>query len=115
MTRAHADRVWGVHNREATLRVCPTADGSSVSNVEYKAIDNCTNPHLALAAIIAAGCTGLGAEQLTLPPACSVDPASLLEEERTQRGLRPLQATLDAMLQAWDSDSGEVKQQDAVC
>ncbi|KAJ9552793.1 hypothetical protein OSB04_016838 [Centaurea solstitialis] len=59
---------WGKENREAPIRTaCPPGvpDGI-VSNFEIKAFDGCANPHLALAAIIAAGIDGLR-RHLSLP------------------------------------------------
>lgn len=52
---------WGKENKEAPLRTaCPPGipDGL-VSNFEFKAIDGCANPYLALSAIIASGIDGL--------------------------------------------------------
>jgi len=50
-----ACRVWGVDNREAPLRLSASA-GAGAQNWEFRALDATANPHLALAAIIAAGC-----------------------------------------------------------
>lgn len=48
-------RVWGVDNREAPLRLCVNA-GRASRNWEFKSLDATANPHLALSALIAAGC-----------------------------------------------------------
>jgi glutamine synthetase len=50
--------IWGWDNREAPLRVTCPGDASSL-NVEYKAFDGSTNPHLALAAMVATGMLGV--------------------------------------------------------
>ena len=42
-------------NKEAPLRLC-TSGGPPTFNFELKALDATANPHLALAAIILAGC-----------------------------------------------------------
>ena len=75
------------------------------SNVEYKAIDNCTNPHLAVAALICAGVLGIK-QRTHLPDECTVDPASLSVEQRHERGILPLKPHLDDLLLAWDADAG---------
>uniref|UniRef100_A0ACD5ZJH8 Uncharacterized protein n=1 Tax=Avena sativa TaxID=4498 RepID=A0ACD5ZJH8_AVESA len=52
---------WGKENKEAPLRTsCPPGMPLDfVSNFEIKSFDGCANPHLGLAAIIAAGIDGL--------------------------------------------------------
>ncbi|CAN1770514.1 Protein fluG [Linum perenne] len=67
-TWSGAYQCWGKENREAPLRTaCPPgiSDGL-VSNFEIKSFDACANPHLGLAAIIAAGIDGLR-RHLVLP------------------------------------------------
>eukprot|EP00186_Timspurckia_oligopyrenoides_P002439 CAMPEP_0182442974 /NCGR_PEP_ID=MMETSP1172-20130603/1824_1 /TAXON_ID=708627 /ORGANISM="Timspurckia oligopyrenoides, Strain CCMP3278" /LENGTH=448 /DNA_ID=CAMNT_0024638095 /DNA_START=59 /DNA_END=1405 /DNA_ORIENTATION=- len=61
---------WGMYNREAAIRVLPRW-----SNFEYKAMDASANPHLALAALCAAGAYGIQ-NKLQLPKPCTTDPAS---------------------------------------
>ncbi|CAN6196302.1 unnamed protein product [Urochloa humidicola] len=52
---------WGKENREAPLRTAcpPGVPLDLVSNFEIKSFDACANPHLGLAAIVAAGIDGL--------------------------------------------------------
>lgn len=60
-TWSGAYQCWGKENREAPLRTsCPPGilDGL-VSNFEIKSFDGCANPHLGLAAVVAAGIDGL--------------------------------------------------------
>jgi glutamine synthetase len=67
-TWSGAYHCWGKENREAPLRTaCPPGipDGL-VSNFEIKSFDGCANPHLGLAAIVAAGIDGLR-RHLSLP------------------------------------------------
>jgi glutamine synthetase len=67
-TWSGAYHCWGKENREAPLRTaCPPGipDGL-VSNFEIKSFDGCANPHLGLAAILAAGIDGLR-RHLSLP------------------------------------------------
>jgi glutamine synthetase len=60
-TWAGAFRCWGFDNREAPVRVAsPYWDREEQSvNVELKSCDSSSNPHLALAATIAAGLDGI--------------------------------------------------------
>ncbi len=51
-------------NKEAPLRLC-TSGGPHTFNFELKALDATANPHLALAAVILAGCE-VRAQQLGL-------------------------------------------------
>ena len=62
-------RVWGVDNREAPLRLCVNA-GRASRNWEVKSLDATANPHLALSALIAAGCAVRA--RLRLTPSCQV-------------------------------------------
>ncbi|KAL7240506.1 hypothetical protein ACSBR2_006203 [Camellia fascicularis] len=59
---------WNKENREAPLRTAcpPGVPNGVVSNFEIKAFDRCANPHVGLAAIIAAGIDGLR-RHLSLP------------------------------------------------
>jgi glutamine synthetase len=52
---------WGKENKEAPLRTAcpPGVPLDLVSNFEIKSFDGCANPHLGLAAIVAAGIDGL--------------------------------------------------------
>ncbi|KAL8223982.1 hypothetical protein R6Q57_019457 [Mikania cordata] len=75
---------WGKENKEAPLRTsCPPGvpDGI-VSNFEIKPIDGCTNPHLALAAVIASGIDGLR-RHLSLPD--PVDDNPDIQRNKIQR------------------------------
>uniref|UniRef100_A0A7N0UV39 GS catalytic domain-containing protein n=1 Tax=Kalanchoe fedtschenkoi TaxID=63787 RepID=A0A7N0UV39_KALFE len=89
---------WGHENREAPLRTaCPPGvpDGV-VSNFEIKSFDACANPHLGLAAIIAAGIDGLR-RNLTLP-----DP---IEENPSTWNLPMLPRSLSESLEALQRDN----------
>ncbi|KAL7181301.1 hypothetical protein ACSBR1_040223 [Camellia fascicularis] len=65
---SEAYQCWGKENREAPLRIAcpPRVPNGVVSNFEIKAFDGCANPHLGLAAIIAAGTDSLR-RHLSLP------------------------------------------------
>ncbi|CAL5329670.1 unnamed protein product [Camellia sinensis] len=68
LTNSAAYQCWGKENREAPLRTAcpPGVQNGVVSDFEIKAFDGCANPHLGLAAIIAAGIDGLR-RHLSLP------------------------------------------------
>lgn len=68
-----AHRVWGVHHKEAALRLCAGADASQ-TNVEVKCMDSTCNPFLAIAAMIVAGMQGVEAK-LRLPTEFKGDPS----------------------------------------
>jgi glutamine synthetase len=67
---------WGKENREAPLRTAcpPGVPLDLVSNFEIKCFDGCANPHLGLAAIVAAGIDGLR-RGLKLPEPMESNPA----------------------------------------
>ncbi|KAL5230331.1 hypothetical protein ABZP36_029107 [Zizania latifolia] len=67
---------WGKENREAPLRTAcpPGVPLDLVSNFEIKCFDACANPHLGLAAIVAAGIDGLR-RGLKLPEPIESNPA----------------------------------------
>jgi glutamine synthetase len=67
---------WGKENREAPLRTAcpPGVPIDLVSNFEIKSFDACANPHLGLAAIVAAGIDGLR-RGLKLPEPIESNPA----------------------------------------
>ncbi|CAN0926201.1 Protein fluG [Linum grandiflorum] len=91
-----AYQCWGKENREAPLRTaCPPgiSDGL-VSNFEIKSFDGCANPHLGLAAIIAAGIDGLR-RHLKLPEPVETNPS--LFEGKLQRLPQSLSESVEAL------------------
>ncbi|WP_207945030.1 glutamine synthetase family protein [Actinomadura rubrisoli] len=102
---AGAFACWGPENREAALRFITGAQGerASAANLEVKCFDGAANPYLALAALLAAGRAGIGAE-LALPEPVEVDPASLTADERSARGIRPLPSSLAESVAAFEAD-----------
>ncbi|MEM6425229.1 MAG: glutamine synthetase family protein [Cyanobacteria bacterium P01_H01_bin.119] len=87
-----AFRAWGYNNREAAVRVPLPASGSP-SQIELKTVDNAANPYLALGCAIAAGLDGIH-HQLPLASPVQVDPGTLSDSERHQRGITRLPITL---------------------
>jgi glutamine synthetase len=85
---------WGHDNREAPVRVPSQFDGleEASTNVELKSADASANPYLAVGGLIAAGLDGLE-RGLEPPDAVEVDPATIDEREREERGIVPLPGT----------------------
>jgi glutamine synthetase len=102
---ASAFAAYGLDNREAAVRIASPVAGaeSATANVELKPVDVTANPYLALAAVLAAGMDGV---ERGLDPGepTTVDPATLSEEERADRNIRPLPSSLDHALNALEND-----------
>jgi glutamine synthetase len=96
---------YGPDNREAAVRLASPVAGSErrTANVELKPVDVTANPYLALAAMLAAGMDGLERNVDPGEPVL-VDPATMSEEERASRGIRPLPASLTEALDALERD-----------
>ena len=96
---------YGPDNREAAIRLASPVAGAepATANVELKPVDVTANPYLALAAVLAAGMDGM---EHGLDPGepTAVDPATLSEEERAERGIYPLPGSLDESLDALEKD-----------
>jgi glutamine synthetase len=96
---------YGPDNREAAVRLASPVAGaeSATANIELKPVDVTANPYLALAAVLAAGMDGM---ERALDPGepATVDPATLSEEERASRGIRPFPGSLDEALDALERD-----------
>ena len=97
---------WGHDNREAPVRVPSVFWGmeEASTNVELKAADASSNPYLAVGGLIAAGLDGLE-RQLEPPEPVEVDPATIDEDEREQRGIVRLPATQQEALDALEADA----------
>ncbi|MEM7044095.1 MAG: glutamine synthetase family protein, partial [Pseudomonadota bacterium] len=90
----------GAQDREAAVRLCPIRDQAKAAeqfNIEVRACDAAASPHLALAAIVHAGASGIEAG-LTAPDATAEDLSLLSEPDLTARGLRRLPTSLGAAL-----------------
>jgi glutamine synthetase len=96
---------YGLDNREAAVRLASPVAGaeSATANIEIKPMDVTANPYLALGAVLAAGIDGI---ERGLDPGepTTVDPATLSYEERTERNIQPLPASLDESLDALEGD-----------
>jgi glutamine synthetase len=102
---AGAFTCWGYDNREAPLRVPSLFRGmeEASTNVELKTADASCNPYLAIGGLIAAGLDGLE-RGLEPPEPVNIDPATIPEEERAQRGILRLPATQEEALEALAAD-----------
>ncbi|MGF1501554.1 MAG: glutamine synthetase [Paracoccaceae bacterium] len=92
----------GYRDREASLRICPVTakDPESIArqfNLEYRAADAAASPHLALAAVVHAGCQGIE-EALPTPVPTEEDLSLLSEAALRGKGLVRLPTTLEAAL-----------------
>jgi glutamine synthetase len=101
---------YGPDNREAAVRLASPVAGaeSATANVELKPVDVTANPYLALAAVLAAGMDGMERDLDPGEPT-TVDPATLSDEERDERGIYPLPASLDEALDALEKDDALVE------
>lgn len=92
----------GSQDREAGIRICPVTatnpgDRARQFNVEFRAADAAASPHLALAAVVAAGTLGMEAG-LTAAPSTAEDLSLLAPAELEARGFRRLPSSLGAAL-----------------
>lgn len=97
-TWSGAYQCWGKENREAPLRTaCPPGIPLDlVSNFEIKSFDACANPHLGLAAIVAAGIDGLR-RSLTLPEPTESNPAGYASNSKLKRMPKDLMESVEAL------------------
>jgi glutamine synthetase len=97
--------VYGHDNREAALRIASPfwSNAAGTVNLELKAVDASCNPYLALGGLLAAGLDGIE-RRLDPGEPTEVDPASLSDAERRERGITRLPASLDAALDALEAD-----------
>lgn len=96
---------FGPDNREAAVRIASTFWGNEEKsmNMELKASDSSANPYLALGALVAAGLDGIK-NGWHPGGGIEVDPATLSEQERAERGIVRLPANLEDAMDAMDAD-----------
>lgn len=99
---------FGVQNREAALRICPSPSDEpekrrSGYNIELRVVDGTANPYIALGAMIRAGLEGVK-DGLPLPQAVDRDPADLTDAEREALGIRTLPGSLAEALDLLEAD-----------
>jgi glutamine synthetase len=98
----------GLQDREASLRICPVTakDPHGIArqfNIEYRAADAAASPHLALAAIVHAGCQGIE-ENLSAPQVTEEDLSLLSVEDLAAKGFVRLPETLEDALARFASN-----------
>jgi len=98
----------GAQDREAGIRICPVtatdpADRARQFNVEFRAADAAASPHLALAAVVAAGTLGIDAG-LSAAPSTAEDLSLLSPADLARRGFRRLPGSLGAALDDFLAD-----------
>jgi glutamine synthetase len=97
---ASAFATYGLDNREAAVRLASPVAGreSATANVEIKPVDVTSNSYLA------AGMDGMNRDLDPGEPTM-VDPATLTEDERAARDIRPLPASPDEALDALEGNA----------
>ncbi|MGF0243719.1 glutamine synthetase family protein [Rhodococcus erythropolis] len=96
---------WGLENREAALRFCTESPSNPHgANAEVKIIDPSANPYLATAAVL--GLSQIGIDNAApLPPEIVVNPSTLTEAERDERGVTRVPTDLGEIVQKFNSSS----------
>jgi glutamine synthetase len=97
---------YGFDNREGAIRIPSAFWGREAesTNLEFKPADHSGNPYLALGGLLAAGLDGIR-RQLDPGEPVDVDPGTLSDLEREQRGIKRLPTHLDAALDALQADT----------
>nr|WP_216635959.1 glutamine synthetase family protein [Neptunicoccus sediminis] len=98
----------GFRDREASVRICPVTsdDPEKIArqyNFEYRAADAAASPHLALAAIVHAGCQGIE-ENLPAPAVTQEDLSELSPKALAERGYVRLPQSLEDALDRFQSN-----------
>ena len=91
---------FGIQNREATIRACPSPDPTAQArafNLEIRPPDATASPYMVLGALVRAGLEGIK-QDLPLPSVHDRDPADYSDSERQKLGVRPLPSSLGEAL-----------------
>ena len=104
-TWSSAYTCFGPDNREAPMRIASGFWGEEMRtvNLELKPSDSSHNPYIALAGLIAAGLDGIEKE-MKAPDPVLVDPGSMSETERSEKGVHRLPTTLKEAIDALERD-----------
>jgi len=89
---AGAFDIWGLHNKEAAIRISNDSTGT-LRHWEIKIIDATANMYLAIGAVIVCGLDGIR-KQLKLKPPVNEFPDKMSAEERIKRNINLLPQTL---------------------
>jgi glutamine synthetase len=94
---------WARKNRSTLIRIPATPNPKKATRLELRSPDPSANPYLAFTAILAAGMDGI--ERSIEPPAAIEENIYLMsEEEKAQRGIKPLPGSLEQTINALESD-----------
>lgn len=94
---------WARKNRSTLIRIPATPNPKEATRLELRSPDPSANPYLAFTAILAAGMDGI--ERSIEPPAAVEENIYLMsEEEKAQRGIKPLPSSLEQTINALESD-----------
>lgn len=83
---ASAFSCFGPQNREAAIRICGCSHNLKL-NLEYKPMDPCCNPYLAIGAVLAAGLEGIANQIDPGETGVEVPPSEIEPQERERRGI----------------------------
>ena len=98
----------GFQDREAAVRICPVTATDPIGiarqyNFEVRSLDAAASPHLALAALVHAGCQGIE-DSLDAPAASEGDLSELSSKALADSGYVRLPESLETALDAFEAD-----------
>ncbi len=96
-----AYRAWGVDNKEGAIRVVPDRVSGAARDLEFKTIDESSNPYLAIGSVIAAGLDGIRNRSVPIAP-IEADPANLSEAEAKAADIARLPTDLGVVLDEFE-------------
>jgi len=94
---------WGCKNRSTLIRIPATPNPEEATRIELRSPDPSANPYLAFTAILAAGMDGIE-HSIESPAAIEENIYLMNEEEKAQRGIKPLPSSLGQTINALESD-----------
>ena len=92
---------WATKNRSPLVRI-PSAE-EVTTRLEMRSADPTANPYLLLAAALKAGLQGIKEQKMPMEPVTS-NVFEMSEEERKERGIKPLPSTLHNAIKAFKDD-----------
>lgn len=98
---APSEIAWSTVNRSSLIRI-PATRGFN-TRIELRSPDSTSNPYLALALILAAGMDGIR-NKIEPPSGVDENLSKLTAQEKKERGIEPLPATLEEALKAMKED-----------
>lgn len=96
---------WGRDNREAPVRLCGRGVGAGDVHFEVKSLDGTACPHLAIAALLAAGMSAVRDRTELHVRGVKVAPSGMSEQERERAGISArMPLTVEEARKALDDD-----------